>query len=585
MAAIRHVLIENFRGFERFSTPLRSMALVTGEPGAGRSDLIEALIRTLDPDYLRSRRADDLDFHQLDTSREVKVEVVIGQLSDAARIAYSQHIELWDAPNEVLIAELAAGEARDPKLHKEVVRFGYRLVLGEDGLPDESLYWPKHARPAEGHYPSITRSERGYVPFYWQRGLSLRPLDLSTRGEMRELIDSQDGETFDVAIRRFMDGVVSSAAEFSDQERVAAALTQLLAPLRSVRRFDNDELASSLVQFLPEGGAPSGLLRSLSAAVTLEDGPSYLPAWRHGTTLLAAMRGGMLYASATSKPGAIVAIDDLGGDLDPMLAGHLVVELRKVAGQVIAASRLSQVVDTFRPQEVVRLYRREGVRQVALGKRPKTKSERAAARWYAPALVPALSASVVVVVEGFHDRMALTAVVRRAVELGTVPSYAGAGISIIDAEGTGGVPKLAEMAKSLGLYVIALLDNDGTVPVTDDEVLNAARAAADVTVRLPPRTAIERLLLRGVPDAELVRAWQALDEAMGGLAMPLAWETKVEKDLVTTLAKFLHGKGGSLHAGFVEMVEPAMLCPEAVVVLVRLHEIATSRPITDLVEL
>lgn len=585
MAAIRHVLIENFRGFEELSTPIRRMALVAGEPGAGRSDLIEALIRTLDPDYLRSRRADDLDFHQLDTSREVRVEVAVGRLSDAARIAYSQHIELWDVRDEKLIPELAIGETRDPDRHREVVRFGYRLVLGDDGLPEERRYWPKHARPAEGHYPAITRAERGYVPFYWQRGLTLRPLDLSTRGEMRDLIDSQDGESFDEAIRRFMSGVVTSAAEFSDQQRVAAALQQLLAPLRSVRRFDKDQPASSLVQFLPEGGAPSGLLRSLAAAVTLEDGPSHLPAWRHGTTLLAAMRGGMLYASATSKAGAIVSIDDLGGDLDPMLAGHLVGELRKVAGQVIVSSRLSHVAEIFSPEEVVRLFRRDGARQVALGKRPRTKSERAAARWYAPALVPALSASAVVVVEGFHDRMALTTVLRRGVELGKIPSFAGAGISIIDAEGTGGVAKLGEMAASLGLYVIALLDNDKNVAAADDGTLTAARAAADVTVRLPARTAIERLLMRGIDDAELVNTWQALDAAMGGLAMPAGWERRAGSDLLKTLAKFLHDKGGSLHAGFVEMLEPSKISPEAVAVLIRLHDIATNRPSVDLIEL
>lgn len=335
MAIIRHLLIENFRGFEHFSTPLRPMALLSGEPGAGRSDVIEALIRVLDPAYLRTRRADDLDFNQIDTTRKVRVEVAVGRLNDAARIAYSQNIELWDLQDEALVGELEHGETRDPDRHQEVVRFGYRLAIGDDGLPDESLYWPKHARPAEGVFPPINRAERGQVPFYWQRGLTLRPLDLSTRGEVRELVDAQDGEEFRDAVNRFMQGVVAAAADFSSQERVSAALTQLLQPLRAVRRFDSSQPASNLIQFLPEGGAPSGLLRSLSAAITLEDGPEHLPAWRHGSTVLAAMRAGLLYASAAAREGAIIVIDDMGGDVDPMLEGHIVAELRKVAGQLV----------------------------------------------------------------------------------------------------------------------------------------------------------------------------------------------------------------------------------------------------------
>lgn len=246
---------------------------------------------------------------------------------------------------------------------------------------------------------------------------------------------------------------------------------------------------------------------------------------------------------------------------------------------------MPQVVETFRPHEVMRLYRRAGVRNVALGKRFTKKSERAAARWFGPAIVPALSASTVIVVEGYHDRLALNAVLHRAFDLGLVPSFPGAGISIIDAEGTGGLPKLAELARSLGLYVIALVDNDSDARADDDEAVRAARSAADITCRLPARTAIERLLMRGVSDDELVRAWGELDEVMGGLDMPRGWDAMTGEQLVTTLAKFLHKKSGALHSALVEILDPTELSPEAVATLKRLHEIATTRPSSDLVEL
>jgi putative ATP-dependent endonuclease of OLD family len=95
MPAIRHVAIRHFRGFEEFATPLPRHVVVVGEPGAGRSDLVEAIVRVLDPDYWRAHRADELDFHELDSSRAAQVELTIGALTQAGLDALTPHLELW----------------------------------------------------------------------------------------------------------------------------------------------------------------------------------------------------------------------------------------------------------------------------------------------------------------------------------------------------------------------------------------------------------------------------------------------------------------------------------------------------------
>src|SRR5206468_860614 len=267
---------------------------------------------------------------------------------------------------------------------------------------------------------------RELIPFYWQRGAVARPLDLSPRGQFRRVIDSQNvGRDFREVVNDFIAQVEIAAAAFSSDERVAAALTAALASLRDVRRFDPISPASDLINFLPEGGAASGLLRSLAAAVSLETGPRLLPAARHGATLNAALRAGMLHAMATSQPNAIVAVDEFGTELDAHLARHLAAELRLKSGQFIAAPRSSDAVSAFQPDEIVRLHWTTTSRVSSNGIRARTKEERIDARYYVETLVPALMASAVVIVEGIGDQLSLVAIADRGRASGTVASLDG----------------------------------------------------------------------------------------------------------------------------------------------------------------
>src|SRR5262245_24906156 len=109
MAAIRHVRIQNFRGFVEFSTPLPCHAVLVGEPGAGRSDLIEAVIRTLDPEALRRRQATELDISEPSRGKPATVEVTIGDLSESARSSLFNQLEFWDRESELVVTEMRAG--------------------------------------------------------------------------------------------------------------------------------------------------------------------------------------------------------------------------------------------------------------------------------------------------------------------------------------------------------------------------------------------------------------------------------------------------------------------------------------------
>ncbi len=582
MPTVRQVSIRHFRGFDAFSTKLPDHVVLVGEPGAGRSDLIEGLIRVLDGDYWRSRRGDELDFHDLDVSRPAEVELVVGGLDEDAQDALSYQLELWDNKDEVFVGELADPSLIDETRHEPVVRLTYRLSMGEDGRLEEEVFWTKFG----GDDPQLVRAtQRQFLPFLWQRGWSSRALDLAGRGDLRELIDLQAGPPFEEAVKEFLVAVGNAAKIFSEHERVGGALDELMGGLRQVRRFDPDAPASDALRFLPDGGASSGLLRSLAAALTLQQGPALLPVNRHGSSVGAALRGGMLLAGAKRSAGSIVAIDELSSDLDPALAGYIARQIRDCAGQLVMSTHSSAVAQIFEVEEIVRLYWQGSDREVAIGHRPTSKEDRLAQRYFAWQILPALSASAIVVTEGPGDRLSIDALVQKTTGRDDVPSLDAAAIEVIEATGQGDSHKVAEQAKALGIYTIALFDNDGAAgdPVPTD--VSNAMTKADVVLRLPPKTAIERVLISGVPDAELIRVVDELLKAIPTLPLPAGWEGFATKDLRRAVIKLLHEQSGLLHAMFVRELDPDMISTASLDLLRRLYELATKRTHTGLVGL
>lgn len=269
----------------------------------------------------------------------------------------------------------------------------------------------------------------------------------------------------------------------------------------------------------------------------------------------------------------MLALDEIGADVDPFLGRHIVNELLRTDAQVLVASRSPQVVDAFNSDEIVRLYWADGSRRAARGRDLSARTDRFALRFRASQLSPALSARAAVVVDGYHDRLSLTALTERAYRLGKMPSYAAAGITFVDADGTGGLRGLALAAHEFGIYTIVLADNDlpaGTaVPAELTDVVNVS----DAVVRLPPRTALERLLLAEIPDDELRRVALLLIAQFSRVTAPANIATATGTSLRNAVLGMLK-QPGQLHVSFVQAVDEQWLCPAAVRVLTAIHEAA-----------
>lgn len=574
MAAIRQVRITHFRGFSDFTVTFAGHAVVVGEPGAGRTDLIEALTRTLDVDYLRNRRGDELDFHALDTSAPAEVEVTIGSLRDTSSSPLLPRIELWDRQTATLVPELVEAADFDAGRHEEVFRLTYRLEAQPDGTFDEYVYWPKSARPTQERAAMASAAERAETPFFSAKSIAAKPIDLAVRSQFRKLTNSKAGEDVERAVDRLLDALEEAAEEFSTQERIADALSDVLAPLRTSRRMPPTTAASELIRFLPAGGARTGILRSLDAAIQLTDGVE-LPVDRHGTNFTASLRAGLLLALAGASDDVIIVADDFGSDLEPLLARHLAERLRTSAAQVILTSRQPHLAAAFRPEEIVRLSA-PGARVVGGGTAINALAGREVARFLTTQLIPAMTAAAVVITDGPHDRLALEALGRRLVSLDRLASFPAAGIALADAEGTGSLRPLAISAKALQFYTVVLLDNDQAPGVAMPQPVADAANVADLAILLPPRMALERLLFAGVDDAEIIRVLNAIGAAYTGVTVPANLATLSTADLRRTAAKFLK-QTPSLHAAFVEELADTQLCPGATAVLELMYDRVAAR--------
>jgi hypothetical protein len=255
-----------------------------------------------------------------------------------------------------------------------------------------------------------------------------------------------------------------------------------------------------------------------------------------------------------------VAVDDYGEGLDAAATQHLAATLRRAANQVWLSTRRPHAAEAFSPEEVVRLTRDAGGhRRVFYGRIPKTKSERLAARHWSLQLLPALTSGAVIVMEGPHDRAALTALAGRLSDEEGVPLPAGSRVVLIDAGTLGGsggssaVPALASAARELGLGTVAVIDHDRGEKDAQD-ALEANLASADVVVRLPKGHAIELALLAGLDDQVIRTALQELCDAFA-VPVPADLVTLSGRGLRKAAREMMKHRGG-FHAQFVQTLPP-----------------------------
>lgn len=581
---IKELQIQRFRGFSDLSIKPKDHVVVMGQPGAGRSDLIEALARVLDADARRTGVTTELDFYNRDTSQPIRIALTLGDLGGNLEQEFLDHLELWDKSQGQFLPETDDIESVDQDSYELVLRLEYRAKwLLEEERCEEWVFYPKESDPTSESFLHVRYRDIDTLGFNLLRWSGGRLLDLGPRSAFRRVIENAGGKDFATAIARYVQQVGLAAGQFTGSAQVKAALEEVVGPLRDVLEISGTDV-SQLFKFAPEGGSPSGLLRSLGPAIDIGDGAGDLPAWRRGSTTASLFRITEALA-LSSGAGQILAVDDLGDGLDAASSAHVTAVIRRSAGQAWVTTRVPAVAEVFDPQEVVRLGRdAAGARVVRQGKQPMTKAENVAAKHWHRNLLPALSYRSVIVVEGPNDFAALHSLALRLSEERGLGLPATRGVSIVNAGsgGSGGyanVLKLAGEAKGIGLRAVGLVDGDTRQEA--QQHLKTYSASCDAVVRLPDDSAIETAIVNGVPD-EILR--QALKDvaAAAGLAEPKNLDQLAGAQIANAAIHFI--KSNSLHGPFIDSLPPANLPALAVRLLNKAVEVASGSQ-TGLVQL
>ena len=582
---IKELHVQRFRGFSDLQVRPKGHVVVMGEPAAGRSDLIEALARVLDTDSSRTRITTELDFHNQDTSLPIQISVTLAGLGPDVEQNFLEHLEFWDQIDDELLLENDSPEDVDGERYESVLRLEYRArwLLAEERC-EEWVHYPKEFEPDTDAFAHTRRrdiADLGFGVLHWD---TARTLDLGARSSFRRVIEGSEGDDFATALAQYVHDVGQAAGQFTESMQVQGALLNVFEPLLRLLNITEADL-SQVIQFAPDGGSPSGLLRSLRPSIDSDDGSGYLPVWRRGSTTESLIRIAEALALSSSE-GRVLAIDDLGDNLDAASAAHLSFAVRQSAAQVWVTTRNPSVAEVFEPQEVVRLGRDENnVRFARHGKQPGSKAEAVAAKHWHRNLLPALSYRSVVVVEGPNDFAALHSLALRLAKEQDQSLPATQGVSMINAgyTGSGGytsVMRLAGTTKDIGLRSIAVVDGDKGEDA--QKFVQDNLWLADAVIRLPDGAAIEAALLVGLEDDVMK---QALCDAASsaGLTIPSRLDQMSGNQLTQATLSFM--KNNSLHAQFVEALSPENLPPLATRVLAEAVQAATTTKLKGIIQL
>ena len=564
---VKELHIQRFRGFDDLSVKPKGHVVVMGEPGAGRSDLIEALARVLDAYASRNRITTELDFYNRDTSQPIQIALTLGDLGADIEQDFLDHMELWDGSEERLLPETEGIEEVDQDQYEWVLRLEYRAKwLLEEERCEEWVFYPKESDPTLDSFLHVRRLDIENLGFNLLRWGGGRILDLSSRSAFRRVIEKAGGNDFAAAIAQYVQNVGQAAGQFTGSAQVKAALEDVVAPVSSLLRIPVTDV-SEILQFAPEGGSPSGLLRSLGPSMDLGDDAGSLPAWRRGSTTESLLRIAEALA-LSSDSGVVLAVDDLGDGLDAASSAHLTAVIRKSGGQAWVTTRVPAVAEVFASQEVVRLGRdMDGGRFIRQGRRPTTKAENVAAKHWHRNLLPALSYHSVIVVEGPNDFAALHNLALRLSEEQGLALPATRGVSIVNAGSGGsggyaGVLKLAGEARDIGLHAVGVVDGDTRKEA--QQHLQTYGTLPDAIVRLPDGVAIEAAIVDGVPDAILRQALRDVQVA-AGLDEPHNFDEVTGARLADAAIRFI--KNNSMHGPLIDSLPPSNLPPLAVQLL------------------
>lgn len=489
---IRQLSIHNFRGVHTGIVNFAGDALLVGGNSVGKSTVCEAFDLVLGPERMFRRPVvDEWDFwagryqSQEGVSPEIRIEVILTDLSDEAERRFRAHLRRWDADEAAFVKPIDEGTAFDDGQWCLPVGFIARFNPDEDDFDGGTFFLHPQQQPVGDPAEPIAEVGAGLRAFTREDKrvcgfLYLRAIRTGTRA-----LSFERGSLVDTILRRNAEsaqGLLGTVITDLDAASLASsnpALSDMRNELRTrVRQF----LSLSPTAPDPVEVKASDLTREhvrevLRMFIGADTSSHLVPFTRLSTGTLNVLVFALLtyIAEIAGHDNVIFAMEEPEIALPPHTQRRLVDFVTSNMGQAIVTSHSPYVIEQFAPQQIVAVGRDSAgtltSRSVTFPDSFKPKRYRENRRQFAESLL----ARGVIVVEGATEAVVIAAAATVLAEDNktTGQHLDLLGVSVFDAQGDAVVPLYAPVFKALHKAAFGFHDKP-KVALTPQQEANAS---------------------------------------------------------------------------------------------------------------
>lgn len=550
---ISRITIENFRGISRGVALFPRHAVLVGDNNSGKSTVLEAIDLVLGPERLSRRPIiDEHDFYagryigDEENPIEIKVEVVVVNLTDEQTRHFRDHLEWWDQQTNSLL-DSPPPERTDEQGVLPALRVGFTGNYDNDEDDFRGNTYFLSPQLESGDYTTFTSSDKRLCGF-----LFLRTLRTGSRA-----LSLERGSLLDIILRlqdkrlQMWEEVLEQLRKLPVAEKPELGITDILSAVQdSVRSFVPSEWAENphmRVSDLTREHLRRTLTVFMGTGAKREDGSDHAAPFQHqGTGTINALVLALLSLIAELKQNVIFAMEEPEIAIPPHTQKRIIDSVCKGSAQALFTSHSPYVLEEFKPSEILVVTRTAGVLSSIGAGYPPAVKPKAYRTEFRTRFCEALLARRVLITEGRTEYDAFPAAARRLHELhpDECQSLEGQGIAVVNASTDSQVAPLGEHFGRLGKVVFAVFDKQEP----------AQKAEIEAKIPYPfeaPEKNFEKVLLNGTAELALRRYANGLvkdGDWPNHLAAKSPAETMPVADLKNALSDYLgwsKGAGGA----------------------------------------
>lgn len=575
---VARLSIENFRGIRKAAINFDGHALLIGQNNVGKSTIFEALELGLGADrQARFPVVEEYDFYNaayLDENNEpisIRIEVLLVGVTPAVERACFNHLERWNPETRTV---LGTGDLADVDAAGRV--WCLRLLTiarynKEDDEFEASTHYAKSYDPDDDAESRVPRSIRRGFGFLYLRALRTGSRALSLeRGSLLDVILRT--QSLQTGIWEHVRGRLENLSP--PIEDGAAKLTPVLRAIeRRLAEYIPMAKPGETTRLFVSQLTREHLRKTLSFFLSVTPDQKPVPFQEVGTGTLNTLVLALLsfIAELKKEENVIFAMEEPEIALPPHTQRRIASYLLNNTTQCFVTSHSPYVMEHFEPAQIV-VLRRDNTgevtgKHVTLEASMKAKTYR---RHLRRGLGEAMLGRGAIVAEGFTEQVALRAVAEKleAADAARYPLDL-SGVTVVCADGDGGVAEFGRFFKSLDMPVFGFLDKKGRAQAEKD----ALQAAGFDLVTETAFTGMEELLAAEVP---VDHQWTFLSGLRQSGAAPKAGipEARPNDAQVKLLASNVlkDGKGWGRAADLIELCSVEELPPTLTTFLAEVYK-------------